>query len=107
MYGMVSRKITNKVTYPVMDLDISDYISESSPSRMENINNKYNLFGVNIHWELGHAGNINCGHYVSAVKNRYDNNWYLFNDEREPMKLTNQDMLVNEKAYLLFYYRVD
>lgn len=107
IYGMVSRKITNKVTYPVLDLDINEYISSSSPSKSNSINSKYNLFGVNVHWELGQAGNINYGHYVSMVKNRLDNQWYLFNDEREPIKLTNKDMLVNEKAYLLFYYRTD
>jgi ubiquitin C-terminal hydrolase len=104
MYGMVCRKITNKVNYPVLDLDINKYISNSSPHKNKH---KYNLFGVNIHYELGHSGNMNFGHYVSAVKNRYDSEWYLFNDEREPIKLTNQEQLVNDKAYLLFYYRTN
>ena len=102
MFGQICRKITDKIDYPILDLDISSYISESSPYKDKC---KYNLYGINIHHELGHFGNINFGHYVSFVKNRYDNNWYLFNDEREPIKLTNQDQLVNEKAYLLFYYR--
>ena len=104
MFGNVCRKITNKVNYPVLDLDVSKYISSSSPNKDRC---KYNLFGINIHLELGQAGNINYGHYISAVKNRYDNNWYLFNDEREPRKLTNQKQLVNDKAYLLFYYRTN
>merc|ERR1711991_45554 len=92
MFGNVSRKITNKVNFPIEDLDISKYISQSSCHKDKF---KYNLIGVNIHHELGNYANLNLGHYVSMVKNRYDNNWYLFNDENTPIRITNREQLVN------------
>jgi ubiquitin C-terminal hydrolase len=104
MYGNVSRKINNKVNFPIEDFDISKYLSKSSCHKDKV---KYNLIGVNIHHELGSYANLNLGHYVSILKNRYDNSWYLFNDENNPIKVTNRDNIVNEKSYLLFYYRSD
>ena len=104
MYGQVCRKITNKVNYPIFDLDISDYICESSPHKDKS---KYNLMGINIHHELGSFANINLGHYVSILKNRYDSNWYLFNDDSRPIRVVTDEELINQKTYLLFYYRVN
>ena len=104
MFGNVSRKITNKVNFPIEDLDISKYISQSSCHKDKF---KYNLIGVNIHHELGNFANLNLGHYVSILKNRYDNNWYLFNDENKPIMITNRNNIINEKSYLLFYYRTN
>jgi len=104
MCGMVSSKINNKVNYPVLDLDISNYISNSSPSKINSINSRYNLFGINIHLDFE---NIECGHYISIVKNRFDNNWYLFNDEKDPIQINKEHQIINKKAYMLFYYRID
>lgn len=104
MYGQVSRKINDHIDYPIYDLDISKYISDSSPNKHKC---KYNLLGINIHQELGSYANINLGHYVSILKNRYDNNWYLFNDDNKPMKVDKVEQLVNSKTYLLFYYRTN
>lgn len=104
MYGQVCRKITNKVNYPIFDFDISDYISDSSCHKDKC---KYNLMGINIHHELGSYANLNLGHYVSIVKNRFDNKWYLFNDDSKPMKVVSENDLVNQKTYLLFYYRTN
>ena len=104
MYGQVCRKITNKVNYPIFDLDINDYICESSPHKDKS---KYNLMGINIHHELGSFANINLGHYVSIIKNRYDSKWYLFNDDSKPIRVVTDEELINQKTYLLFYYRVN
>lgn len=104
MYGNVSRKITNKVNFPINNFDVSKYVSDSNTKKEKCI---YNLVGVNIHHELGGLMNLNVGHYVSIVKNRYDNNWYLFNDDEEPKKVECDEDLINSKSYLLFYYRVD
>ena len=99
MYGQVCRKITNQINYPIFDLDISNYISENSPHKDKC---RYNLIGVNLHHELGSFANMNLGHYVSIVKNRYNNNWYLFNDDSQPIKATNKNQIINQKTYLLF-----
>ena len=104
MYGQVSRKITNKINYPINDLDISKYISSASCHKDKC---KYNLIGINLHHELGSYANLNLGHYVSIIKNRFDNKWYLFNDDSNPIKVCTKNDLINTKTYLLFYYRVN
>jgi len=104
MYGMITSKIDNKVNFPVLDLDISKYISEESPHKDKC---KYNLFGVNIHHSMGYSSNINAGHYVSVIKNRLDNKWYLFNDSASVKSVIDVDGIKHKNAYLLFYYRTN
>jgi len=101
--GQISKKKTNNITYPIYDLDMSKYFNDESPHKN---NSKYNLLGINLHVGFGMFGN-NSGHYTSLVKNRYDNNWYLFNDEHKLVKKTKREDLQDESAYVLFYYRND
>ena len=35
---------------------------------------------------------------MSIVKNRFDDEWYLFNDSKQPIKL-NLEQIQNKKAY--------
>ena len=101
-YGMVTSKNTKFINYPVENLDISNYINPNSPY----INKcKYNLFGVNIHKSIGNRNNINFGHYISCVKNRYNNKWYIFDDNS--VNEANIDDIINSNSYLLFYLRVN
>jgi ubiquitin C-terminal hydrolase len=102
-YGIPTQKLVNKIKFPINNLDISDYINPNSPD----INKcKYNLLGVNYHYSLGSTFSCSFGHYVSIVKNRFDNNWYEFDDNRLK-KIEYQDEIVNKNAYLLFYYRTN
>ena len=101
-YGEVTSKITNNIDYPIKNLNLSKYFHPDSPYKN---NALYNLIGVNIHYSIGN-NNINAGHYVSLVKNHYDNHWYIFNDSYEP-ELKNDNELIDNNAYLLFYYRND
>jgi ubiquitin C-terminal hydrolase len=93
-YGFTTRKINNRVTYPIKGLDLYNYTSDENKKSY-----KYNLFGINIHSDFG---GINSGHYYSYCKNTYDNKWYCYNDEhtREVTDIQHKD------AYLLFYYLV-
>lgn len=91
-YGFTTRKLKNKVSYPVVDLDLYKY---TSPANKKSY--KYNLFGVNIHSDFG---GINSGHYYSYCKNNYDNKWYCYNDEHTE-EINN---VQSKDAYLLFYY---
>ena len=100
-FGNRTKKLVNNVKYPIYDLDISKYICEDSDHKSKS---KYNLIGINLHQEFANFG-INAGHYTSVVKNRYDNDWYLFNDGNEPRKATIREDLQNRNAYMLFYYR--
>ena len=101
MYGQTTRKIKNKVIYPIKGLDMTDYFSLSSSS-----GSKYDLVGVNIHKELnGGSSRFYVGHYFSYCKNEIDNNWYCYNDSKQPMKIESSYDLIDSDAYLLFYYK--
>jgi ubiquitin C-terminal hydrolase len=100
-YGIATSKITNQVTYPINDFDISDYFHPDSPFKN---NTKYNLIGVNIHMELG-FNSIHAGHYISIVKSYYNNKWGLFDDANEVIISDNDEHVQNKNAYLLFYCR--
>jgi ubiquitin carboxyl-terminal hydrolase 8 len=91
-YGVVTRKISNLIKYPI-ELDISKY-SEG----------KYKLFAVNMHHSLGHANNMNYGHYTSIVKNRNNNKWYHYDDDSE---LEIVEDVLHKNAYMLFYYKIN
>ena len=99
-FGIQTAKIINPVIYPVDDFNISEYFHPESPHKE---NATYSLIGVNIHKEMG-FGTINAGHYVSIVKNKYDNKWYLFDDAKDAEQLY-EDEIQNRNAYLLFYYK--
>jgi len=100
-FGNRTKKLINNIKYPIYDLDISKYINDESPYKNKS---KYNLLGVNLHQEFGFFG-TNSGHYTSIVKNRFDNNWCLFNDSNDLIKATKKEDLQHRNAYMLFYYR--
>jgi len=102
-FGQIIKKKTNNIKYPIYDLDMSKYFNDESPYKNKS---KYNLLGVNLHQEFGISG-VSSGHYTSIVKNRFDNNWYLFNDERDLIRATKKEDLQQQNAYMLFYYRND
>jgi len=102
-YGSKTQKLINNIKYPLYDFDVSDYIHSDSPFKEKS---KYNLIGVNLHQGFGSMG-TNAGHYTSFVKNRFDDNWYLFNDGNTPLKATKKEHIQNKNAYLLFYYRTN
>lgn len=99
-FGIQTAKIINPVAYPVYDFNILEYFHPDSPYKENAI---YNLIGINIHREI-EFGSINAGHYVSIVKNKYNNKWYVFDDAKEPEELEENE-IQNKNAYLLFYYK--
>lgn len=98
--GMIAQKINNNIIYP-LDLDLSKYFNQVSPFKEQS---KYSLIGINLHHSIGNRRNINSGHYTSIVKNRLNNNWYLY-DDSEPIQQVDINQLQNANAYMLFYYR--
>ncbi len=99
-YGIVTEKNTKNINYPIRDLDISKYFNKSSPFINKS---KYDLIGVNVHIAFGNS--INFGHYVSYVKNMFNNKWFCYNDSKTPILIEEPDELQDKNAYLLFYYR--
>ena len=81
------------VSYPINDLDLGEYIVGHEKN---NINTKYDLYGV-----VQHFGSLNGGHYTAICKN--DNNWITYNDS----SLSHCENPVTKNAYILFYKRKD
>lgn len=102
IYGNFLSKNETKVNFPINDLDINKFISKSSceSKRMES---KYNLYAVNCHY----GPSIHAGHYISIVKNRFNDNWYYFNDSEQPLKVHKREEIINQKAFILFYIRTN
>ena len=90
-----SNKITSNISYPLYNLNLEKYLVNNSKQK-----NKYDLFAVNIHNSINSS--INSGHYISIVKNRLNNKWYLYNDENVS-EVRDQNDIQSNNAYLLFY----
>ena len=82
------------IDFPVKNLDLSEYILGNT----ENKKIQYNLIGV-----INHYGGALYGHYTANCLNR--NKWYKFNDEI--VSIINENKIVSESAYVLFYQKID
>ena len=92
------QKIKTFIDFPVNGLDISPFISRSSPHH-SNPSIKYDLFAVSNHY-----GELEYGHYDANCLNYVDHNWYNFNDKKvEIIENNNPDLIVTRNAYVLFY----
>ncbi|KAL7546255.1 hypothetical protein ACHAWF_012768 [Thalassiosira exigua] len=91
-------KIDRPVTYPLVDWDLS----RAKKSR-RGIDPLYDLYAVSHH-----QGNVGFGHYTAHAKNRFDGEWYRYNDARcsraDPDR---EDLGRGASAYCLFYNRVE
>ena len=88
-----SSKILGLVTYPLMGLDLSPYISNPTVKP-----GSYTLYAVACH-----QGNLSCGHYYSIAYHPHQKSWYQYNDEQ--VGEIPVEKVVTEHAYLLFYQR--
>jgi hypothetical protein len=87
-------KLGNRIEFPVTGLDISSYVS--GPQKEPPI---YSLFA-----KTDHDGDMASGHYSAHAKNRKTQHWYLLDDES--VRQVEEEEVVNEQAYLLFYCKV-
>jgi ubiquitin C-terminal hydrolase len=90
-------KIQQKVNYPI-HLNMEKYIDDSSPFKQYH---NYHLVGINLHF--GYTRH--SGHYVSFVKNKLDDKWYVFNDSNPVQQIKYMEQLINNNASALFYVR--
>lgn len=91
-------KNKTKITFPIKDLNLSEFIS---CDKLDSNNYIYDLYAINYH-----HGEKDSGHYTSACKN-LDGCWYLFNDgDISRYQSNNLDtQLITNDAYILFYVR--
>ena len=92
------QKIKTFIDFPINNLDISPFISRSSPHH-SNPSIKYDLFAVSNHY-----GELEYGHYDANCLNYVDHKWYNFNDKKvEIIENNDPDLIVTRNAYVLFY----
>ncbi|KAM9847247.1 ubiquitin carboxyl-terminal hydrolase 2-like isoform 2-T2 [Aulostomus maculatus] len=83
-------KLSTYVKFPLKELDLREFASESSERAV------YNLYAVSNHW-----GNTLGGHYTAYCKNPVLGEWYNYNDARvSPMS---SSQVRSSNAYILFY----
>ena len=93
-YG--AEKLNHLINFPINNLDITKYLHQHHVSKYKT----YNLFAINNHDSMNSNG-IGFGHYYSYCKNSIDNKWYNFDDDE--VNEIDEDDLVTNKAYMLFY----
>ncbi len=100
-------KIDQSLSYPINNWDLSDFVKRkrgNSTTTNHGIFPMYDLYAV-----LHHEGDVGYGHYTAHAKNRFDGEWYIFNDSQCHRKVMNhnQDYESSSSAYCLFYNRVE
>ena len=82
-------------------MDVQAYFADLKFATKElGIKTQYDLHGV-----VNHFGTLGFGHYVSFVKNPFDEKWYKYDDTNREQ--VSEDKIHKESAYLLFYVRRD
>ena len=88
-----SSKISSKVTFPLVDLDMGPWLHRQDCISREN---KYDLIGV-----ICHHGTAGGGHYTSYALNNIDQEWYEYDDSY--VTKVEAATVMNAEAYVLFY----
>lgn len=89
-----NQKIDTLIDFPIDDLNISEFVMNKS----EGDDFNYELFAV-----ANHFGSMGFGHYTAYAKNKFNGNWYDFDDSCVSRK--SADDIVSKGAYVLFYRR--
>ncbi|XP_054482015.1 ubiquitin carboxyl-terminal hydrolase 2-like [Anoplopoma fimbria] len=83
-------KLSTYVNFPLKELDLREFSSESSDRAV------YNLYAVS-----NHSGNALGGHYTSYCKNQTLGEWHSYNDSR--VSPVSSSQVRSSNAYVLFY----
>lgn len=94
-YGRMGSKNNASIDYPISNWDLSHTILSRGTEKPI-----YDLYAVS-----SHIGGLGSGHYTAHAKNRFDDNWYEFNDS-SCRRITERTLRNNSSSsYLLFYNR--
>ena len=98
--GRVRRsKLECMVDFPMKGLDMTPYVVESSPHRIQD-NNIYDLFAVSCH-----SGGLGGGHYTATVQQYTTGKWIDCNDARVSDLGSDPTSTLRASAYILMYRR--
>ena len=64
------------VDFPTENLDVEPYLMDYEFAHKLDVSTKYNLQGM-----VNHYGSLTMGHYISVVRNTYENKWYKYDDQ--------------------------
>ena len=87
-----STKISSKVTFPLVDLDMSPWLHKDCLSQ----ETRYDLTGV-----VCHHGTAGGGHYTAYALNPNNEEWYEFDDAT--VTRVEPAQVLSAEAYVLFY----
>ena len=94
------KKLQTYVDFPMTNLDLSPFVLNFEFLSKLDISCQYDLCGI-----INHYGSLTFGHYISVVKNIYENQWYKYDDQnRIPIP---ESQVAKNNAYILFYVRKD
>lgn len=96
-------KLNNIIEFPFNNLDITPYLHPNHVSEYT----KYDLFAINNHTNFSSFGfnGISFGHYYSYCKNYTNDKWYNYDDET--VNEIDENDLITEHAYMLFYKAIN
>jgi len=94
--GYRKEKISTEIDFPISGLQLDDQFSEL---HRPNVSPKYDLYAIS-----NHTGMPDGGHYFSYCQNMINKKWFEFND-RHVLHISDENSIVSDKAYVLFYKR--
>lgn len=94
-YGHLGSKNTAPVDYPILDWDLSQYVCSQGSERP-----LYDCYAVS-----NHIGGLHGGHYTAYTQNRFNDQWYEFNDSSYHRVNASELRRNSSSAYVLFYNR--
>jgi hypothetical protein len=109
-WGSFNNKLTREVTFPLKNLDMSQFAADKKQSRQQRSSQtaqttprdhgsmKYDLTGL-----IRHMGDTGGGHYISFAKHHVTGQWYKF-DDRLVTEVSTAEV-EEQEAYVLFYRR--
>jgi len=119
-----AKKIRTPITFPLFNLDMAPYmLPDVSPAKRDQIAAQYNdpsiktdatmmpPYRYDAYAVMRHLGTtLSSGHYTCLARDRALKRWRNFNDDSiqdfDPMqKMSEQQRLDNEMAYIVFYER--
>lgn len=91
-------KIDQEIRYQLNDWNLS-----SKKKSEGGVFPLYDLYAISQH-----SGTVTGGHYIAVAKNRFDGEWYAFNDSQcRKIDQEKENLGFGSSAYCLFYNRVE
>lgn len=90
--GMWRQKLQTNVSFPMSQLDMSNYVVGPRSAM------RYNLHAVSNHY-----GTMHGGHYTAFAKSVYDKKWYKF-DDQYVTEISPRDVVVSSFHGAVRYY---